>query len=48
MAMSGFILGQFLCVMSYVVVSGAQDATDGHIFVGGVGAVGRRGLGPSP
>ena len=32
----------------YEVVSGAQDAADGHVFVIDVGVVGHGGPGPSP
>ena len=38
----------FMYIMSIWVVPGARDAADGHVFVAGVGVVGRRGPGPSP
>ena len=38
-----------LCIVClYGVVLGARDAADGHVFVAGVGVVGRIGRGPSP
>ena len=46
---SGLTWGSFLCIIClYGVVPGARDAADGHVFVAGVGVVGRIGPGPPP
>ena len=38
----------FMYNMSYGIVQGAQNATDGHVFVGNAGDAGVGGPGPSP
>ena len=46
---SGWAWGSLLCMIClYGVVPGARDDADGHVFVVGVGVVGRRGPGPPP
>ena len=42
----GIIFMYDICL--YGMAPGARDAADGHVFVAGVGFVGRRGPGPSP
>ena len=44
----GFSFIYIVMICLYGVVPGARDAADGHVFVAGVGVVGRRGPGPPP